>query len=90
MEDRRFLEALHSDFKDYKREVARVFDQFFVRMDNLESNHFHHLQESLNLLENKSSKLETDIDWLKKAYWAVFTAAIGAFVAGVVGLFMNN
>jgi len=86
----KFLEAFYSDFKDYKKEIARVFDQIFVRMDNLEGNHFHHLQESLNILENKTSRLETNIDWLKKSYWAVFTAAIGAFVAGVLGLFMNN
>ena len=34
--------------------------------------------------------VKTDVAWLKKTYWIVVTASLGAMVVGVVQLVINN
>ena len=82
----RTLNDLRTDFRGFKDEVSGVFDQLFGKMDHLKDNHFAHFQISLNVFDTRMAKLETDMDWLKRAFWATFSASVGALVVGVVNL----
>ena len=32
------------------------------------------------------TKVKTDVCWLKKSYWVIFTASVGSLIAAVFGL----
>ena len=54
------------------------------------------LKESYQILNDHSSKMsiclagiKTDLDWIKKTYWIITTASIGALIAGLFNLLMK-
>lgn len=85
----RTLNELRADFHAHKEEVADVFDQLFGKFDNVKDNHIAHLQMGINSLDNRFGKIETDVDWLKRAFWAVFGSSIGALIVGMVNLLVK-
>ena len=48
-------------------------------VNNMRDNHLQHLDQKL-------SKVETDVSWLKKFFWIVASSSIGGLLAGLINL----
>ena len=53
--------------------------KLWAEIKEIKDNHLHHIHTQL--IANT-----TDLLWLKKAYWVVATASIGALIAALVNL----
>jgi len=52
--------------------------------------HQEHTQDCVNTLTVDVATVKNDVGWLKKSYWIVVTASVGALVAGVIGILVNR
>ena len=50
------------------------------------NNEMGEVKESVNKLEVKITKVDTDVSWLKKSYWIVIAAAVGGLITGLLNL----
>jgi len=48
--------------------------------------HIKILNEEMGGLEKAQIEMKTDLKWIKKTYWVIFTASIGALIAGIINL----
>ena len=44
------------------------------------------LRDGINKVDVKVEKVSADVDWLKKTYWLIFSASLGALITGLVNL----
>lgn len=42
--------------------------------------------EERNTLNNAMVRISTDVDWLKRSYWLIATASVGALITGIFGI----
>lgn len=38
----------------------------------------------------KLAKITTDIGWLKKSYWIIFTASVGGLITTIIGILIKR
>jgi len=65
-------------------------------LDEIKNNDLHHIKEDIVGLSEEFSthkndfvELKTDVRWLKKTYWVVASASIGAFIAAIFNIIKN-
>ena len=59
------------------------------RLDNLEKNVEEIKNNHLPHINTKLTCVGTDVDWLKRFFWIVATASVGALVAAVLNLLIT-
>lgn len=64
-------------------------------IDLIKGNHLVHLKSSIDSISLQNSTLaermavtSTNVEWLAKNYWIIFTASIGGFIAALIKLFI--
>jgi hypothetical protein len=55
----------------------------------IKENHLAHIQESVANIEKGVSKNKVDLEWLKKFFWIIATAAIGGLIAAILNLLVS-
>lgn len=59
------------------------------RLDKLERDVGEIKEHVTNHLSTKLTQVGTDVDWLKRFFWIVATAAIGGLIAAVLNLILT-
>ncbi len=59
------------------------------RLDKVEL-HIETTNKELGQVQTDLAKVKTDVAWLKRTYWVVVSASLGAAVVGIINLLINN
>jgi len=60
-------------------ELEKSLDKVDVKLNKVLTNDLPHIQETL-------TQVVTDVAWLKRSYWLVAGASVGALATGVISL----
>ena len=65
------------------RDAQKMYSKEFKDFKN---NDFANLKKDFNIFARDLIKVATDVAWLKKSYWIIFTASVGTFLSMISGL----
>ena len=51
--------------------------------------HIEVINGELGDVKTKLAKVSTDVSWLKKTYWIVVSASVGALIAGLINILIR-
>lgn len=57
-------------------------DRVEKAVNEIKDNHLAHLQTDL-------TKVNTDVDWLKRFFWIIATASIGGLIAAIINVLLT-
>ena len=58
------------------------------RLSKMEG-HIEVINGELGDVKTKLAKVSTDVSWLKKTYWIVVSASVGALIAGLINILIR-
>lgn len=58
------------------------------RLDKMEG-HIETTNKEMGEVKTDVAKIKTDVCWLKKTYWIVVSASVGAVITGVINLLIK-
>ena len=58
------------------------------RLENVEK-HISVINDELGDVKTDIAEVKTDVAWLKRTYWIVVSASIGALIAGLINIIIN-
>ena len=59
------------------------------RLDAVEK-HIRTTNEEMGHIQVDLAQVKTDVSWLKRSYWVIATASVGALVGALINLLLHN
>jgi hypothetical protein len=69
--------------KEQDRRITNLEEKFTSVCQNY-NHEIGEVRDRMSNLDSKVEKVQTDVDWLKRAYWLVATASVGALITALV------
>jgi|TARA_Y100000296_G_C5156520_1_gene249378 hypothetical protein len=89
----KILESKFRSFQECtKKELSNLHETnrlIMVTIDNIRENHLAHMAEKISTMENKLGNLGTEISWLKKNQWFMWTTMISNLI-GVIYIIIQR
>ncbi len=74
---------------DYMENHQLVHDDIAKDISEIKNNHLAHVEKDLSSLKTDFVTVKTDVSWLKRFFWVVATASIGALITGILNLVLK-
>jgi len=62
--------------------IDESLDMLRIDVSKMKDNHLQHLETDM-------ADVKTDVAWLKRFFWIVITASVGALATGIINLMIN-
>lgn len=81
-----------NDFKHISEDVAALRKHISVLNDHSGelAKEQKEISKHVSIIEVSVAELKTDMSWLKKSYWLIAGASVGALLSSVIGLLVSK
>ena len=69
--------------------IGKSIDNLKIDFKNMKDNHLSHIQKDVTDLKIGMNGVKTDVSWLKRFFWIIATASVGALLAGIINIIIN-
>lgn len=83
------MERLEKKLDTHIKQDEKVHDEIHEEIRVIRDNHLAHLKADLSDVKIDVATVKNDVSWIKKNWWILVTAVIGAIAAGLVNIFIN-